>query len=73
VVIARVLALRITQAGLDRPPGAGDLIVRRRRATSIFLMFGLPARYRVRLAVCLAIGLVIYFAYGMRTAACSPE
>jgi len=35
-------------------------------ATSIFLMLGLPVDTWVRLAVWLAIGLVIYFAYGAK-------
>jgi basic amino acid/polyamine antiporter, APA family len=34
--------------------------------TSIFLMFGFPMDTWIRLAVWLAIGLVIYFAYGAR-------
>jgi APA family basic amino acid/polyamine antiporter len=33
---------------------------------SLFLMFGLPADTWIRLAVWLAVGLAIYFAYGSR-------
>jgi C-terminus of AA_permease len=33
---------------------------------TVFLMFGLPADTWIRLAVWLAIGLLIYFAYGSR-------
>jgi APA family basic amino acid/polyamine antiporter len=34
--------------------------------SSIFLMFGLPIDTWLRLAIWLAIGLAIYFSYGMR-------
>ena len=48
--------------------GAGDLARRRRLGplTSVFLMLGLPLDTWIRLAVWLAIGLVIYFGYGAK-------
>ena len=68
VVSIGVLVLRVTQPGLDRPFKAPAiwLVAPAGAATSIFLMFGLPIDTWVRLAVWLAIGLVIYFAYGAR-------
>jgi basic amino acid/polyamine antiporter, APA family len=68
VVSVGVLVLRITQPRLDRPfkTPAVWIVAPAGAATSIFLMFGLPADTWLRLAVWLAIGLVIYFAYGAR-------
>jgi len=68
VVSAGALALRITQPELDRPFKAPAIWIvgPAGAATSIFLMFGLPADTWIRLAAWLAIGLVIYFAYGAR-------
>ena len=68
VVSLGVLALRVAQPGLDRPFRAPAIwiVAPAGAATSIFLMFGLPVDTWVRLAVWLAIGLMIYFAYGMR-------
>jgi basic amino acid/polyamine antiporter, APA family len=68
VVSIGVLVLRITQPTLDRPFKAPAvwIVAPAGAATSIFLMFGLPADTWVRLAVWLTIGLVIYFAYGAR-------
>jgi basic amino acid/polyamine antiporter, APA family len=68
VVSLGVLALRIMQPGLDRPFRAPAIwiVAPAGAATSIFLMFGLPVDTWVRLALWLAIGLVIYFAYGAR-------
>jgi APA family basic amino acid/polyamine antiporter len=68
VVSIGTLVLRITQPTLDRPfrTPAIWIVAPAGAATSAFLMFGLPADTWVRLAVWLAIGLVIYFAYGAR-------
>jgi basic amino acid/polyamine antiporter, APA family len=63
-----VLVLRYAQPGLKRPFRAPAIwiVAPAGAATSIFLMFALPVDTWVRLAVWLAIGLMIYFAYGMR-------
>jgi basic amino acid/polyamine antiporter, APA family len=68
VVCLGVLALRITEPQLSRPFKAPAIwfVGSAGAATSLFLMFGLPLDTWIRLAVWLAIGLVIYFAYGAR-------
>jgi APA family basic amino acid/polyamine antiporter len=68
VVCLGVLALRVTQPELNRPFKAPAvwIVAPAGAVTSTFLMFGLPPDTWVRLAVWLAIGLVIYFAYGAR-------
>ena len=68
IVSLGTLVLRVTEPGLKRPfrapaiwlVGPGGVSV------SLFLMFGLPADTWIRLAVWLAIGLAIYFAYGSK-------
>jgi APA family basic amino acid/polyamine antiporter len=68
VVSLGVLVLRYAQPGLKRPFRAPAIwiVAPAGAATSIFLMFALPVDTWVRLAAWLAIGLMIYFAYGMR-------
>ena len=63
-----VLVLRITEPDLDRPFKAPAIwvVAPAGAVTSVFLMLGLPADTWLRLAAWLAIGLVIYFAYGAR-------
>lgn len=68
VVSLGVLVLRVTQPALHRPfkTPAIWIVAPAGAATSVFLMSGLPADTWARLAVWLAIGLVIYFTYGAR-------
>ncbi len=68
VVSIGTLALRIADPGLKRPFRAPAIwiVAPAGAATSIFLMFGLPIDTWLRLAVWLAIGLAIYFAYGAK-------
>jgi basic amino acid/polyamine antiporter, APA family len=68
VVSIGTLVLRITQPRLDRPFKAPAIwfVAPAGAATSVFLMFGLPADTWARLAIWLVIGLVIYFSYGVR-------
>jgi APA family basic amino acid/polyamine antiporter len=68
VVSIGTLMLRVTEPELVRPfkSPAIWIVAPCGAATSIFLMFGLPLDTWIRLAIWLAIGLVIYFAYGSR-------
>jgi basic amino acid/polyamine antiporter, APA family len=68
VVCLSVLSLRIREPQLARPfkTPAVWLVAPAGAATSVFLMLGLPFDTWVRLAVWLAVGLAIYFAYGAK-------
>jgi basic amino acid/polyamine antiporter, APA family len=68
VVSIGTLMLRVTEPELVRPfkSPAIWIVAPCGAATAIFLMFGLPLDTWIRLAIWLAIGLVIYFAYGSR-------
>jgi basic amino acid/polyamine antiporter, APA family len=71
VVSIGTLVLRITDPELKRPFRAPAiwLVAPLGALTSIFLMLGLPLDTWIRLAVWLAIGLAIYFAYGAKHSA----
>jgi basic amino acid/polyamine antiporter, APA family len=68
VVSLGTLALRISEPELQRPFRAPAiwLVAPAGAVTSVFLMFGLSIDTWIRLALWLAIGLVIYFCYGSR-------
>jgi APA family basic amino acid/polyamine antiporter len=68
VVCVGVLVLRIKQPNLNRPFQTPAVWVTAPlgAAFSIFLMTGLPLDTWIRLIVWMAIGLVIYFAYGLQ-------
>jgi len=71
IVCLGVLVLRVTQPGLARPfkTPAVWLIAPAGVASSVFLMFGLPADTWWRLVVWLVAGLLIYAIYGRHRAA----
>jgi basic amino acid/polyamine antiporter, APA family len=68
VVSVGVLAMRYSQPDLKRPFKAPAIwiVAPLGALTSVFLMFGLPLDTWLRLGIWLAIGLVVYFAYGAR-------
>jgi APA family basic amino acid/polyamine antiporter len=68
VVSIATLVLRIVDPALKRPFKAPLIwvVAPAGAAASVFLMCGLPIDTWLRLAVWLAIGLIIYFAYGAR-------
>ncbi|CAB3786388.1 amino acid permease [Pararobbsia alpina] len=68
VVSVGVVVLRITQPGLHRPfrTPAVFVVGPLGALAAIFLMAGLPADTWIRLGVWMVIGVVIYFAYGIR-------
>jgi basic amino acid/polyamine antiporter, APA family len=68
VVSVGVVVLRITQPGLHRPfrTPAVFIVGPLGALSAIFLMAGLPADTWIRLTVWMALGVVIYFAYGIR-------
>jgi APA family basic amino acid/polyamine antiporter len=70
IVCSGVLVLRYTQPGAKRTftaPG-GTITPILGILTCLYLMFGLPLDTWIRLFVWFAIGLVIYFSYGIRKA-----
>jgi APA family basic amino acid/polyamine antiporter len=70
IVCAGVLVLRYTQPDLDRPfrtPGM-PVVPILGVAVCLYLMYGLPWHTWERLLIWLAIGLAIYFLYGVRSA-----
>jgi len=75
IVCCGVLTLRIMQPKLHRPFKTPMVFVVAPlgAASAIFLMLGLPADTWIRLAVWLAIGLVIYFFYGIKHSRVSQE
>jgi len=68
IVSIGTLVLRYTNPALERPFRAPAIwfVAPAGAVTSIFLMCGLPIDTWLRLAVWLAIGLVIYFGYGRK-------
>ncbi|KDR30833.1 amino acid permease [Caballeronia zhejiangensis] len=68
VVCIGVLVLRITQPNLERAfkTPAVYVVAPLGALSSLFLMSGLPADTWIRLIVWMAIGVVIYFGYGIR-------
>jgi APA family basic amino acid/polyamine antiporter len=67
VVCVGVLVLRITQPNVERPfkTPAVWLVAPAGAIFSVLMMAGLPKDTWIRLAVWMAIGLLIYFVYGM--------
>jgi APA family basic amino acid/polyamine antiporter len=68
IVSVGVVVLRITQPDLHRPfrTPAVFVVGPLGALSAIFLMAGLPADTWIRLTVWMAIGIVIYFTYGIR-------
>jgi basic amino acid/polyamine antiporter, APA family len=68
VVSAGVLVLRITQPEVERPFKTPLVWFTAPMGviSSAYLMYGLPLDTKIRLVVWMAIGLVIYFLYGVR-------
>jgi basic amino acid/polyamine antiporter, APA family len=67
VVSAGVLVLRITQPNVERPFKTPLVWFTAPMGviSSVYLMYGLPRDTQLRLVIWMAIGLVIYFLYGM--------
>jgi APA family basic amino acid/polyamine antiporter len=68
IVCVGVLALRFTQPALDRPfrTPAVVVVAPLGAASAFYLMLGLPLDTWARFGIWLAIGLVVYWLYGMR-------